>query len=170
MIMLVSATNQKYMPTTRPPYMKGEPVTFPYFATKSQLLAGHAVCFDFDGVIHAYSKGWQDGSIYDGINKEALDLMGTLMANGIPCFICSTREPSQIVDWWNAPNNEALKEYARTTMDIIPDEIKFWNDCNTVGVTNRKLPAQLYIDDKAYQWDNQKVFQFIDEMQDVVRQ
>ena len=30
------------------------------------------IAFDFDGVIHRFSKGWQDGRIYDDINSKLL--------------------------------------------------------------------------------------------------
>ena len=126
-----------------------------------KLKEGHAVCFDFDGVIHKYSKGWQDGSIYDKANPEALDLMLLLQKLNIPIFICSTREPYQIISWWNKQGYwaDAIK---------INDAETFWKDTKFIGVTNRKLPAQLYIDDRAYKYTGQTVKQFmLDNSEDV---
>lgn len=119
-----------------------------------KLKEGNAVCFDFDGVIHKYSKGWQDGSIYDEYNKNVIDLMLLLQKVKIPVFICSTREPIQIISWWNRQGFWA-------DAIIVNETDKFWNDLNFVGVTNRKLPAQLYIDDRAYKYEGQTVQEFI---------
>ena len=119
-----------------------------------KLKEGHAVCFDFDGVVHKYSKGWQDGSIYDEANPEALDLMLLLQKLDIPVFIWSTRKPEQIIAWLNKQGfwSDAIK---------IGENETFWKDTKFIGVTNRKLPAQLYIDDRAYKYTGQTVKQFM---------
>lgn len=117
------------------------------------LKEGHAVCFDFDGVIHKYSKGWQDGTIYDEYNKDVMDLILVLTLVGIPVFICSTRKPQQIKEWWD-------KQGFTLKSQIIDDETVFWNDTKIIGITNRKLPAQVYIDDRAYHYTGQTVKEF----------
>ena len=118
------------------------------------LKKGHAIAFDFDGVIHKYSKGWQDGSIYDEPNWEVFMLMILLASNGYPVFILSTRDPKQIEEWWN-------KQGWLLRAKVIDSDVTFYNDYKYIGVTNRKLPAQLYIDDRAYSYTGQSAEDFL---------
>ena len=120
------------------------------------LKEGHAVAFDFDGVIHKYSKGWQDGSIYDGVNADVLDIINTLMMNNIPCIIMSTRDPQQIKDWWD-------KQWfsGGIKLKVLDFNTVFYNDCDCIGITNRKIAAQLYIDDRAYRYTGQNIDEFL---------
>ena len=115
---------------------------------------GKAVAFDFDGVIHKYSEGWKDGSIYDEPNMEILDLILLLQLAHIPCVIISTREPNQIKEWWDRQGFTIIAK-------PLCFETKFFNDCAYVGITNRKIPAQLYIDDRAYKYTGQSVKEFL---------
>lgn len=116
------------------------------------LKESHAVAFDFDGVIHKYSKGWQDGSIYDEVNVDVLNIINTLIMNNIPCIIMSTRDPQQIKDWWD-------KQWFSESIPVkvLDFNTVFYNDCTCLGITNRKIAAQLYIDDRACRYTGQNI-------------
>lgn len=116
------------------------------------LKESHAVAFDFDGVIHKYSKGWQDGSIYGEVNVDVLDIINTLMMNNIPCVIMSTRDPQQIKDWWD-------KQWfsGGIPVKVLDFNTVFYNDCTCLGITNRKIATQLYIDDRGYRYSKQNI-------------
>lgn len=124
-----------------------------YFSLKK----GHAVAFDFDGVIHKYSEGWKDGSIYDEINPEIVELMSMFMKMEIPVFILSSRDSDQIVMWMR-------KQNMPFSIGTIEKDCEFWKRLDMVGVTNVKLPAQLYIDDRGYNYHGQKPINIITDL------
>lgn len=93
------------------------------------------IVLDFDGVIHRYSRGWEDGSIYDppvfGM-KQAIELLRTQYN----VVVCSTR--------CNTP--KGMKE------------VKTWLDRNLIKVddiTCEKPIGICYVDDRAVPFDGQ---------------
>lgn len=99
------------------------------------------IVFDFDGVIHKYSKGWQDGSIYDepveGI-KEVIDYL----RQNYEVVIVSSRSTQ-------LKGREAMQEWLNK-YNIKVDQI-------LAG----KPPAFIYIDDRGYKFDGTKLHSLI---------
>lgn len=101
------------------------------------------IAVDFDGVIHAYSKGWHDGTIYDGPIPGALEGLRTLMQQDA-VFIFTTRDLDQVASWL----------FDRGFTVCIDWDGPFWNERDLLLVTNRKLAATAYLDDRAVRFVN----------------
>ncbi len=100
------------------------------------------ISVDFDGVIHAYSRGWQNGECYDPPMGGAIYGLQALMEDHA-VFILSTRKPQQISEWFT-------KHAPEIKTKIIDDRQPFWNEKGVIGITNQKLAAMVYIDDRSY--------------------
>lgn len=125
------------------------------------------IAIDFDGVIHAYSKGYQNGDIYDKPIEGAFEAIRTLMDDGYSVYIHSTRSPRKIKDWMlfhtfateyeveGMGNDPSYYKYPKFgfTLKIIPFWKKFWNEENVLGISRRKLPAMVYVDDRALKFE-----------------
>ena len=83
------------------------------------------VLVDFDGVIHAYSRGWSDGTAYDSPLPGAKEALQAMVDHGYEVVIFSTRSSGQILEWLR------LHGFPR------------------YRVTDQKLPAIAIIDDRA---------------------
>jgi hypothetical protein len=105
------------------------------------------IAVDFDGVIHAYRQGWQDGDIYDEPVPGAFTALRALMRVHA-VFIHTTRLPRQVARWIDEHGN------IPTTVDSACGTPTFWNDQDLLLVTQRKLPALAYIDDRAIKFIN----------------
>lgn len=124
------------------------------------------IAIDFDGVIHAYSKGWGDGSIYDEPVPGAFEAIKKLMGDGFAVYVLSTRKPRQILKWFQ-DHQHLMYHDAMAGTDYPDDRVlvygydaekvswrkKFWDKPWVLGVTNRKLPAMAYLDDRAVLFD-----------------
>ena len=93
---------------------------------------------DFDGVIHRYSEGWKDGSIYDHPVDGALESIGRLRAAGFEVVIFTTRASTAI---------GALQVYTWLEQHGLPD-------VDNILVTDSKLGAIAYIDDRGIRFTN----------------
>ncbi len=107
------------------------------------------VAVDFDGVIHDYKKGWQDGSIYGEFVPGAVVGLTRLMQQ-YAVFIHTTRNKRQVARWIERRSGYGIECTTRVPRS------GFWNHRGYLLVTNRKLPAIAYIDDRGIRfisWD-----------------
>lgn len=92
------------------------------------------VAWDFDGVIHKYSKGWHDGTIYDRPMKGAREACFNSYEAGLTQVIYSTRccDPDgrlKIMSW----------------LYVNKFSVEWFTD-----ITAIKPAARLYVDDRAH--------------------
>lgn len=123
--------------------MQNEPFVRPHARASKRTIA-----VDFDGVIHQYSKGFMDGSIYDLPVEGARDAMKSMVDKGYRVVIFTTR---------------LNPDFDRTGIEThaMRDSIKTWLkkygflvQVHYHELTNNKPPAIAYIDDKGIRFDN----------------
>lgn len=101
------------------------------------------VAFDFDGVLHKYSRGFADGSIYDSPDWDIVDVINSLLETAdISVAIVTAREATIVLDW--------IRRWNLFPAHLMPLSVRFQENGSSVGVTNRKIVADLYVDDKAF--------------------
>lgn len=102
---------------------------------------------DFDGVIHDYNPKWvltDVETIGDKATKGALDGLKSLLEQNCIFIYTSRKDLSRVFDWFTEKGFTAK----------IIDSYKVWDEQGVIGITNYKLPAMAYIDDRAIRFTN----------------
>lgn len=95
---------------------------------------------DLDQTIHKYSKGYQNGEIYDGVFDGAKEVIDWLKRQGYEIVIFTTRASEENAKELGGNHNDQIKKISQWLKkhNIYFDKI-----------TAEKLAADFYIDDKA---------------------
>lgn len=115
-----------------------------YSKKRREMNKDKIIAVDFDGVLHAYSKGWHDGSIYGDPIPGSARAMHRLKIEGYRLVIFSTRAYPQN-PFTGEHQGDQVKEMEKwlSRHRIVYDEIwtKPW-----------KPAAIIFIDDRAYRF------------------
>src|SRR5258708_37680052 len=95
------------------------------------------VAVDFDGVIHDYKRGWQDGSIYGEFMPGAVAGLSRLMSE-YAVFVHTTRNRHQVARWIEDRSGHGI-QFAPTIRPL-PWKRKFRNQPRLLLRTDRRLP------------------------------
>ncbi len=105
----------------------------------------YSVAVDFDGVIHRYGKGWHDGTVYDEPMPGAREALARLHKRYRVVILTTRVNPALHGGDEQLANVEAWLEHHGFIKGEHYDE-----------VTHEKVPALVYIDDRALHfidWD-----------------
>lgn len=92
------------------------------------------IAIDFDGVLHNYSKGWQDGKIYDSPKPGAVEAWFKLVDAGYDLVVFTARDDLDAVRVWMHKHFDFERRIGHMYEPTI---------------TNKKPQAIAYIDDRA---------------------
>ena len=119
------------------------------------------LCLDLDGVIHAYSKGWQDGSIYDGVTPGFFDWLHTAVEQfQVVIYSSRSKTPEGIAAMKEWLGNQYAKwlEWQISIHQIHDVRSVDMDLLRHLDFAHEKPPAFLTIDDRALtftgNWDD----------------
>lgn len=105
------------------------------------------IMIDLDGVLHKYSEGFKDGTLYDSAFEGAKESLKKLKDSGYKIIIFTSRLSS------SSNGEDKIKIQKIRIMKWLKK-----NGIEVDGITSEKLPAEIYIDDRAIHfngnWDD----------------
>lgn len=100
------------------------------------------ICVDFDGTIHSYSKGFHDGSLYDGPTEGCKEALSFLKNEGYEIVVFTAR---------------LSKENNPDTYKINEEMIRKWLVQYGIPydrITSEKIFSLVYIDDRGLRFSS----------------